>query len=166
MKIKGLVDEDFVNYKKPSMYIAFPRCSFKCDKECGRQVCQNSALANEKNIDVGIKTIINRYINNPITKAVVCGGLEPFDSWEDLQQLITYLRIRTNDDIVVYTGYYEEEIEDDKIKWLMSYGPIIVKYGRFIPDDEEYFNEELGVKLASKNQYTVRYMNENNSKSK
>ena len=52
MKIKGLIDEDWVNYKKPSMYIAFPRCSFKCDKECGRQVCQNSALANEKNIEI------------------------------------------------------------------------------------------------------------------
>ena len=39
----------------------------------------------------------------------------------------------------------------------MLYGPIIIKYGRFIPDDEEYFNYELGVKLASKNQYTVRY---------
>ena len=41
MILKGLIDEDFVNYKKPAMVLEFPYCSFKCDKECGRQVCQN-----------------------------------------------------------------------------------------------------------------------------
>ena len=39
MLVKGIIDEDFVNYKKPSMYIAMPNCSFKCDKDCGRAVC-------------------------------------------------------------------------------------------------------------------------------
>ena len=33
MIIKQLIDEDFVNYKVPSMFIAFPRCTFKCEKE-------------------------------------------------------------------------------------------------------------------------------------
>ena len=32
MIIKGLIDEDFINYKKPSMVIEFPYCNFKCDK--------------------------------------------------------------------------------------------------------------------------------------
>ena len=45
MKIKGLVDEDFVQYQKPSMFIIAPYCSFKCDKEAGCEVCQNSDLA-------------------------------------------------------------------------------------------------------------------------
>ena len=157
MKVKGLIDEDWVNYKKPSMYIAFPRCSFKCDKECGRQVCQNSALAKEKNIEISTDKIIERYMNNPITKAIVCGGLEPLDSWNELQCLILNFRYYTNDDIIIYTGYYKEEIDKEKIDWLKLYGPIIVKYGRFIPNDTEYFNDELGVKLASKNQYTEKY---------
>lgn len=39
MLIKNLIEEDFVNYKKPSMVVLFPNCSFKCDKECGRPVC-------------------------------------------------------------------------------------------------------------------------------
>ena len=30
MKIKGLISEDFVNYKKPAMTIMFPYCTFKC----------------------------------------------------------------------------------------------------------------------------------------
>ena len=157
MKIKGLVDEDFVNYKKPSMYIAFPQCSFKCNKECGRQVCQNMSLINEKNIDINIKEIINRYINNPITKAIVCGGLEPFDSWDDLKCLIINLRYFSNDDIVIYTGYNETELSKGKIDFFKLYPPIIVKYGRYIPNEDSYFNEELGVKLVGKNQYTVRY---------
>lgn len=32
MKITGLVDEDFINYKAPSMFISTSKCSFKCDK--------------------------------------------------------------------------------------------------------------------------------------
>ena len=39
MLIKGIIDEDFLNYKKPSMVIAFPHCSFKCEKELGKKVC-------------------------------------------------------------------------------------------------------------------------------
>jgi len=35
MKIVNLIDEDFCQYKKPSMFIGMPKCSFKCDKECG-----------------------------------------------------------------------------------------------------------------------------------
>ena len=45
MLLRGLIDEDIVNYRKISMYLAFPYCSFKCDKECGEPVCQNSSLA-------------------------------------------------------------------------------------------------------------------------
>lgn len=163
MKVKGIIDEDFCNYKKPSMYIAFPNCSFKCDKECGRAVCQNGALAKEKNIDIDINEIITRYINNPITKSLVCGGLEPFDNFNDLIQLISNFRKLTNDDIVIYTGYNEDEIWD-KVEKIIIYPNIIIKFGRFIPDDIEYFNEDLGVNLASKNQYVVRFANENNTK--
>ena len=157
MKIKGLVDEDFVNYKKPSMYIAFPQCSFKCNKECGRQVCQNMSLINEKNIDINIKEIINRYINNPITKAIVCGGLEPFDSWIDLKNLIFSFKQVTDDDIIIYTGYYKEELTDEQKFFIINSGPIIVKYGRFNPDKTSYFNDILGVTLASNNQYAMKY---------
>jgi organic radical activating enzyme len=152
MWIKQLIDEDFVNYKKPSMFIAFPSCTFKCEKECGEHCCQNSALAQANDVHVSINSLIERYKNNPITKAVVCGGLEPFDSWRDLQYFIMSFRYRCLDDIVIYTGYKEEEILD-KIEWLDSYGPIIVKFGRFVPNQQPHYDEVLGVKLASDNQY-------------
>ena len=64
MIIKQLVDEDFVNYNKPSMFIAFPSCTFKCEKECGQKMCQNSSLTQSPNIEIGIKTIVNRYNPN------------------------------------------------------------------------------------------------------
>ena len=155
MIIKQLLDEDFINYKKPSMFIGFPSCSWKCDKECGMQVCQNSALASSPIKDIGFKTIVNRYINNPITSSVVCGGLEPFDTWDDLYVLITYLRLLTQDDIVIYTGYYKEEIEV-YIDELKVFPNIIIKFGRYIPDQEKHYDEVLGVYLASDNQYAER----------
>ena len=47
MELRGLVDYDICNYKTPSMFLIFPNCTFKCDKECGKAICQNSNLAHE-----------------------------------------------------------------------------------------------------------------------
>ena len=107
--------EDFTNYKKPSMYIAFPSCTFKCERECGQKICQNSSLVQSKTLEVGVKSIVNKYINNTITSAIVIGGLEPFDSKEDLFILISYFRVSTQDDIVIYTGYTKEEVQEQEI---------------------------------------------------
>lgn len=153
MQIKFLVDEDFVNYKKPSMFIgAGISCSFKCDKECGQGVCQNSSLSREPTIRLSIEKIVKRYIDNPITSAIVIGGLEPFDNYQEVKTLISELRHKTNDDIVIYTGYNKEEIKD-KISDLSIFPNIIIKFGRFVPDSQARTDEILGVKLASSNQY-------------
>ena len=152
MVIKELRDEDFINYKKPSMFIAFPSCTFKCERECGQKMCQNSSLIHSPNIDISINSLIERYMNNPITSAIVCGGLEPMDSWEDLQCFIQNFRYWSNDDVVIFTGYNKEEVQD-KIEWLKLYGPVIVKFGRFIPGQEPHTDPILDVSLASPNQY-------------
>lgn len=151
MVIKQLLDEDFVNYKKPSMFIGFPSCTWKCDRECGKKVCQNGALATTPNIEIGVKTIVDRYINNPITKAVVFGGLEPMDSFGDVIELISQFRQVAQDDIVIYTGYYKEEIKD-YIKAISVFPNIVVKFGRYICNQEKHYDEVLGVYLASSNQ--------------
>lgn len=152
MVIKGLVDEDFVNYKKPSMYIAFPSCTFKCEREYGQKMCQNSSLVRSPDIEIGVDALIERYMDNQITKAVVCAGLEPLDNWEDLQCFIMNFRYWSGDEIVIYTGYNKNEIQD-KIEWLRLYEPIIIKYGRFIPNQQSHYDSILGVQLASDNQY-------------
>lgn len=155
MKIKGIIDEDLVNYKKPCMVIEFPYCTFKCDKECGEQVCQNSALAAAANIDISIDELAYRYSTNDITQAICFQGLEPFDSWSDLSLLIRTIRATCEDDIVIYTGYNEEEIKP-YIDFLSKFENIIIKFGRFIPNQESHYDELLGVKLASPNQYAKR----------
>lgn len=157
MKIKNILDEDFVNYKVPSMYIAFPYCTFKCEKDCGIACCQNSVLAKSKVIDYDEDVLIQRYLHNPITKAIVCCGLEPFDSFDDLLTLIQKLRLVYNcaDDFVIYTGYYKEEVLD-KLDILKDYSNIIIKFGRYIPNQASRKDAILGVILASDNQYAEK----------
>ena len=155
MKIKGLISEDLVNYKKPSMTIIFPYCTFKC----GEGYCQNSELAKAPIIEMNVNNLVDRYINNPITEAVVMQGLEPFDSWNDLKSFIHELREYCNDDIVIYTGYDKNEIIE-KINELSKYTNIIVKFGRYIPNQEKHFDDVLEVYLASNNQYAERISND------
>lgn len=156
MLIKNLIDEDFCNYKKPSMFIGFSKCTFKCDKECGRDVCQNSELALAPTIEIDDEEIIHRYITNPITEAITIGGLEPFDDFNDLFTFIADFRDYSKDDIVIYTGYYPEEIPSYLDLLSANYKNIIIKFGRFIPDKPHRFDELLGVELSSDNQYAKR----------
>lgn len=160
MVIKSFKDEDFVNYKKPSMFIITPTCSFKCDKENGCLMCQNSHLVREPTHNVNTRDLINRYLDNPITKAIVFGGLEPFDMSEELEHFVELLRLsyECNDDIVIYTGYTEEELaENPHHNWIITRPNIIIKYGRFRPNQAPHYDEVLGVNLASNNQYAKRY---------
>ena len=153
MKIKFLVEEDFVNYKKPSMFIGFPNCTWKCEKECGEEMCHNKSLAHSPTIDAEYEDIVRRYIENPISQAIVFGGLEPFDSWEDIANLVQEFRKHTEDMIIIYSGYYESEINWEIEYLRQNYNNIIIKYGRFKPNKPHIFDETLGIKLASDNQY-------------
>lgn len=160
MVIKSFKDEDFVNYKKPSMFIITPTCSFKCDKENGCLMCQNSHLVHEPTHDVDARLLVKRYVTNPITSAVVFGGLEPFDTAQDMYEFVHILRndYWCNDDIVIYTGYTEEELINNRYyENILEYGNIIIKYGRFRPNQNPHYDEVLGVNLASDNQYARRY---------
>ena len=159
MIIKGIIDEDFVNYKKPAMVIEFPYCDFKCDKECGKLICQNNSLTKIRNIKIEEEYIIEKYLKNPITEAIVCQGLEPLDTMVMLFLFIKKFREFSNDDFVIYTGYNkEEERPQVLIKFIKEnqYKNIIIKYGRYIPNQIPHYDEVLGVKLASDNQYAER----------
>ena len=158
MKIKYIIDYDFQDYKKTSMMIAMCNCDWKCLKELNLDIsiCQNSQIAQQKNIEVSIESIIDRYLNNPIAQAIVIGGLEPMLQFDEVLEFIKQFRQKCNDDIVIYTGYYPEEIQD-KIKELIQYKNIIIKFGRYIPNKDKRFDEVLGIWLASDNQFAVKY---------
>ena len=177
MKLVNLIEEDFTNYKEPGMFLGFPFCSGKCNTTIGGPpLCQNHKLRRAKLIDISAKEIITRYYNNPISKCLIFGGLEPFDSFPDVVEIIDKLHncdtflpygikrtenggYRTVHDevVVIYTGYYPWEIED-KLYELSKFDPyenILIKFGRYLPNYEPHYDRNLGVKLASDNQFSL-----------
>lgn len=159
MRIKSIVYEDFVNYKLPSMFIGSVSCSGKCCTEASipLSVCQNDEWRAAESTFVDDGDLCKRYLGNDITKAIVIGGLEPFEQFSELCALLATLRneFKCNDDVVIYTGYYPEEVESE-IEFLAFFGNIIVKFGRYIPNRPHRYDEVLGVELVSDNQYAKR----------
>lgn len=151
MILKGYVVEDFSNYKIPSLTLAFPNCTFKC----GKDLCQNSTLFLSENKNYDIHELLDIYINNKICKCVVFGGMEPMDSFDDVIEFITKFREQTSDDIIIYTGYNKEELLKE-LDILKKFTNIVIKFGRFIPNDTPHFDSILGVNLASNNQYAEK----------
>lgn len=158
MRTRGITAEDFCNYKLPSMFISSVSCDWKCCRElgCSEELCQNSSTACSPILDIDDKTIYDLFESNEITKSVVIGGLEPFLQFDEVVDLISLFRDNGEDcDFVIYTGYYPEEI-DSQLSYLSLYKNIVIKFGRYIPDSAPVYDDILGVKLASNNQFAIR----------
>ena len=158
MIVKLVKQDDFVQYKKPCVVVCFPNCTWKCCTEAGipTSVCQNQEMCGLKDIDITPEDVYNLYKESLFAESVCCSGLEPMLQFDDVLSLLTYFREHDcNADFVVYTGYYRNEIED-KIEQLAKYKNVIVKFGRFIPNQEKHYDKVLGVWLASDNQYAER----------
>lgn len=157
IKLKGVVMEDFVNYKVPSMFLITSYCNWKCCKESNIDisVCQNQSLVNQNTKSFSYKSLFDAYQKNDISKAIVIGGLEPFEQSEEILGLIKYFRENKCEDMfVIYTGYYPEEIQI--LSSLKTFKNIIIKFGRYIPNHNPHYDDVLGVNLASDNQYGER----------
>ena len=70
------------------------------------------------------------------------GGLEWIDQFLELLECIEAFRKKTNDDIIVYTGYDKTEIEEH-LMILKKYKNIIVKFGRYIPNQKTHYDKVL-----------------------
>ena len=102
-------------------------------------------------------------MDNPITEAICFGGLEPFDTFEEIGNFLSlfddyykrgHIHQKDKPDIVIYTGYYPEEIKGQlrKLSFLLKTNwNIIIKFGRFIPNQKSHYDELLGIELASEN---------------
>ena len=157
MKLKFIKRDDFVNYKKCSMFLGTSYCDWKCCKELNLpcSICQNNAWSNNPIKEISNKEIIDMYLSDGLEESIVIGGLEPFLQFEELMSFISTFRKSSNDDIVIYTGYYKTEVED-KVKLLQKFPNIIIKFGRYMPNRKNIFDDTLGVTLASDNQYAEK----------
>ena len=152
IKLKDLIYERFGDYKDPSLFLCAISCNWKCCKD-NPKICQNMEINKNPIHEISFEYLYKKYMENPITEAIVIGGLEPVLQYKEIIDLIDFFRDNNcNDYFVIYTGYYEDEI-GDIINLLKQRKNIIVKFGRFIPNSKEKYDEILGVKLSSDNQY-------------
>ncbi len=159
MRVTNIVYEDFVNYKKPSMFLGSIGCDFKCCTEGGFDVsiCQNSSLVHAEIIDLPDCKIYSQYMHNPITEAIVIGGLEPMLQWNEVLDLIYLFRANgCDDDFVIYTGYTEDELEETILWNFRKFKNVVFKFGRFKMNQPHHYDKVLGVELVSPNQYAKR----------
>lgn len=154
--------DDTTDYKETSLLLVFPKCSGKCNG------CQNWQLFNIKNIRTyKIKSIVELYNNLNTHKSIVCAGLEPFDSFDELLSLISEIvKLEKSVDFVIYTGYNKEEttflvkelLEIFKKYSMYTENKLIIKYGRYDKSkSEKWYSYSLGVDLATNNQYVITY---------
>jgi pyruvate-formate lyase-activating enzyme len=142
------------NYKEISLYVPLGvSCTWKCQNCCNVHYKNNTEY-----IEMTYKSLIELYKRNKLVKALVISGLEPFDSFDSMYYLIYLFREKIKTDkIVIYSGYEYEEIEKklNKLK-ILNDNNMIVKLGRYIPNKEKIFDKNLGIYLASNNQYSIK----------
>lgn len=157
MKLKFIKRDDFVNYKKCSMFLGTTSCDWKCCKESNIpcSICQNYPWSNNPIKEFNNKDIINMYLKDGLEESIVFGGLEPILQFQELVSFIDEFRKVSDDDIVIYTGYYESEITKE-IEILKKYKNIIIKFGRYIPNRNSRYDDILGITLVSDNQYAEK----------
>ena len=157
MKLKFVKPEDFVNYKKCSLFLGTCYCDRKCciENNLPCSICQNYPRSNNPIKDIPNEKIFDLYKKNNLMEAIIFGGLEPMKQFEEMLEFISEFRNISNNDIVIYTGYYPEEISD-KIAQLTKFSNIIVKFGRYIPNKPNRYDDILGITLASDNQYAKK----------
>lgn len=140
------------------MFIGTALCNWKCciEAEIPASICQNNSIAQMPNIEISPEKIYERYISNPITSSICFGGLEPFLQFEEMLEVIEYFRKEKNnhDTIIIYTGYYPNELISE-LNLLKKFDNIIIKFGRYKPDNKPHEDPVLGVSLISDNQFAA-----------
>ena len=72
-----------------------------------------------------------------------------------MYKFISEFRKVCQDEIIIYTGYTPEELYEE-LNQFVEFENIIIKFGRFIPNQKTHKDKILGVDLASDNQYAVK----------
>lgn len=154
MLVKTILPEDYVNYKKPALFISSSRCDGNCPN------CQNQFLKDQTTLNIDNKRLVKLFIDNPLTEAIVLAGLDPFASFEDTLEFYKELRKESpTTTVVIYTGQYPTQLEREINSLVSIGGPLIIKFGDYREGDKPHFDELLGIELASDNQYAEDFTN-------
>lgn len=162
--------DNITDYKETSVLLIFPYCSGKCGNACHNKYLQN--LSENEYLHTTSKAIKQLYEGLSTHKAIVMAGLEPFDSFDDVLDIVkTICSSHKACDIVIYSGYkkdeYDETFKDKLLACYFDYNiynnkKLIVKLGRY---DEKHKNSWhsviLGVSLATDNQCVLCYTDKN-----
>lgn len=147
----------FNDYKKTGLYIPIGvNCTGKCWREQGltSDICQNWDMNNVYETYT-IKDILEIYDKNPFLEAFIMTGMEAFDNFEEMLNLIKVIRSYKNEEIVIFTGYNPNELKDE-INILKKFKDIIIKFGRYERDLKPKKDEVGGVTLVTSNQFFKR----------
>lgn len=139
------------------MLIATHSCDYKCliEKNLPLDICQNSHLSMCETKSEEIKILIKRFNDNLLSDCIIFAGLEPMLQFEEIMNFIKEFRKTNSEDVIIYTGYYENEISN-KLNILSKYENIIIKFGRYDNSLSSNFDNVLKVELISKNQYAKK----------
>lgn len=158
IEIFDIIDNDFINYSEATFNIlAGISCTFKCCPD-NPTICHNNPLCKKEKIKCDIFKIIDRFNSQNICKTITFQGLECLDNLKQILWFIYHFRKTNNNTIIIWTGYTKDECEDliYLIKEKMKWENIIIKFGRYVPNQQPHYDEVLGVNLASDNQYAER----------
>lgn len=157
MIIKSIIDEVFSDYSKISMLLVMPKCTTRCWEKLNISptICQNNHLHKEPNINIDNKDIIKRYLDNPLTKAIIFGGLDSWDSLDEIIEFIKEFRQYSQDDCVLYTGRDYDVIEKELYRF-KGLGNVYIKYGHYNPNLKPIIDDLTGVSLISENQKFIK----------
>jgi organic radical activating enzyme len=161
MLVRKIIRDDNVNYKRTALFVGIGDCDWKCCKEAGMNasMCQNSELAKVSAWKMTANECLDVVVHRKsFEQSVVIGGLEPFRDMNSLLELCRAVSSRcefVDWDVVIYTGYYYNEIveEVELIKESVGNHRLIIKFGRYDPALPPVKDSILGVELASSNQY-------------
>jgi len=156
MKLKQILHETYGDYKECSMLLIADNCINKCEG------CHNQHLLQLESKIFPDEEIIKRFVENPLSKAIIFGGLEPMDQAEEVEKFIfTAINMGIACPIIIYTSYNPLSYVfrcSNVMEAIKQYlGKVIIKHGPYKKDLKPVFNEDLGVTLASSNQYTIVY---------
>ena len=123
----------------------------------GRFVEPNLLLVNEQNIEDNTLDKTFGTLKIVHFSDILYGSTTDIDTVKKVVEIINNKKA----DIVIYTGFKECEFKHllaykKYLEAFQEFPNIIIKYGRFIPNQEKHYDEVLGVELASPNQYARR----------